>query len=100
MGLNNIMLVIFYIFLAVICVSIVSLIGVAVLGVNEKKLHRWSTLFVSLAVGTMLGSAFLHIIPEVKSEDEMFPYLLVLAGLVLVFIIEKYFHWRHCHEEH
>lgn len=89
------------ILVAVIAVSLLSLIGVFFLGVNEKKLKSISPLLVSLAVGTMLGGAFFHILPEMSEGPlgSMYSYILVVAGILFFFVIEKYLHWRHCHEE-
>jgi zinc and cadmium transporter len=94
-------MVFLYILIAVVAVSLLSLIGVFFLGFNEKKLKGISHLLVSLAVGTMLGGAFIHIMPEMVEGPlgSMDSYFLVLAGILFFFIVEKYFHWRHCHED-
>lgn len=55
---------------------------------------------VSLAVGTLLTTAFLEIIPHAieeannKSHDISF---MVLIGILVFFTLEKLFIWRHCH---
>ncbi len=59
---------------------------------------------VSLATGTLLGAAFLGLLPEaldsVTKEGVHGVTLSVLAGLVFFFLLEKMVIWRHCHEEH
>jgi zinc and cadmium transporter len=55
---------------------------------------------LSYATGTLLGAAFLGMIPK---GLEMAPALAisstVLGGLVAFFILEKLVIWRHCHDE-
>jgi zinc and cadmium transporter len=59
---------------------------------------------VSLATGTLLGAAFLGLLPEaldgVAQDGAHWVTLSVLAGLVFFFLLEKMVIWRHCHEEH
>lgn len=55
---------------------------------------------VSLAIGCLLGDAFIHLIPE---SFEYFGFtlsssLLILSGMILFFILEKIIRWRHCHQ--
>ncbi|MGH8563448.1 MAG: ZIP family metal transporter [Gammaproteobacteria bacterium] len=59
---------------------------------------------ISLATGTLLGAAFLGLLPEaldgVARDGVHWVTLSVLAGLVFFFLLEKMVIWRHCHEEH
>lgn len=59
---------------------------------------------VSFATGTLLGAAFLGLLPEaldgVAQDGAHWVTLSVLAGLVFFFLLEKMVIWRHCHEEH
>jgi len=43
-----------------------------------------------------MGSAFLHLIPEAAELSE-YVFIYILIGFFAFFIIEKLFHWRHCH---
>jgi len=55
---------------------------------------------LSYATGTLLGAAFLGMIP--KALEKAAPLAIsgtVLAGLVIFFILEKLVIWRHCHGE-
>jgi len=93
-------MILLYIIAAVLAVSLISLVGIAFIGINEKKLKKITHLLVSFSAGTMLGGAFLHILPEAMGEgSELTPFILVIVGIMLFFIIEKFLHWRHCHEE-
>jgi zinc transporter ZupT len=54
---------------------------------------------ISFASGTLLGAAFLCMIPAGIRAASAQPVLLtVLVGMVLFFILEKLVLWRHCHE--
>ena len=55
---------------------------------------------LSYATGTLLGAAFLGMIP--KSMQQAPPLnisITILAGIVTFFILEKILLWRHCHDE-
>ncbi len=82
-------------------VSLVSLIGAVLFTVNQRRLKRLLFLLLSFAVGALLGDVFIHMIPEMMEADALaVPWpLLILAGVMLSFILEKFIHWRHCHDE-
>jgi len=53
---------------------------------------------ISYATGTLLGAAFLGMIPAALAEAPVRAILItVLAGMVLFFVLEKLVLWRHCH---
>ena len=54
---------------------------------------------VSLAVGSLFGDAFIHLLPESfeKFEAKVEASLYVLTGIFLFFILEKFLLWRHQH---
>jgi zinc and cadmium transporter len=85
------------IILATILVSTISLVMIIFLSLNERVLNRLLLVLVAFASGTMLGGAFLHLIPEsYTGEFTFFGY--VLFGILLFFMLEKFLKWRHCHE--
>ena len=54
---------------------------------------------ISYAIGTLLGGAFLGLIPHALSQAGPFPVMAaVLSGIILFFILEKLVLWRHCHD--
>jgi zinc and cadmium transporter len=85
--------------LSVFIVSLISLIGVFMLSMDERKLRRILFILVSLAVGGLFGDAFIHLLPEsFRAESgELSASLYVLLGIILFFILEKFLHWRHSH---
>ncbi len=89
-----------YTILSVFVVSLISLIGVFAFSIKQEKLEKILVYFVSLSAGTLLGDAFIHLIPEAFSQSsrELSVPLAVLSGILTFFILEKFIHWRHCHK--
>ncbi|MEQ8743655.1 ZIP family metal transporter [Parasphingorhabdus sp.] len=55
---------------------------------------------ISYATGTLLGAAFLGMIPRALGYAAPIAVCgTVLAGIVLFFALEKILLWRHCHDE-
>ncbi len=88
-----------YSFGSVLAVSVISLIGVFALSVNESALRKWILVLVSLAVGALFGDAIIHLLPEAfeKSPNTALTSLLIIGGILLFFILEKFLHWHHQH---
>jgi zinc and cadmium transporter len=80
-------------------VSLLSLIGIAFISVNEEKLRRIIFVMVSLAVGALFGDAFIHLLPESfeRSDSPVQTSVYVLSGILVFFILEKFLLWRHQH---
>jgi zinc and cadmium transporter len=85
--------------LSVFAVSLTSLAGAVTLSLGPKRLQRLLFLLVAFAVGAMLGGALLHLIPEAYEMLGGGPRtgLLVLAGVLAFFVLEKFLHWQHQH---
>jgi zinc and cadmium transporter len=80
-------------------VSLLSLVGIAFISISEQRLKRIIFVLVSLAVGSLFGDAFIHLLPESfeKFEAKVEASLWVLVGIFLFFILEKFLLWRHEH---
>ena len=87
------------IILSVFIVSLLSLIGILFIFLKKNTLDKFLMFFVSLSVGSLLGGAFLHLIPEAFGEGgfSLNISFLILLGIVIFFVIENFIHWRHCH---
>ena len=88
-----------YIILATIVVSFLSFVGILTLILNEKILNKILLILIGLSAGTLMGGAFLHLLPEaigVNTSPDVF--IFVLVGFITFFIVEKVLHWRHCHK--
>ena len=91
----------FYIFASILVVSLVSLVGIFFLFLKDETLKELSFTFISLAVGALLGGAFLHILPEVyKEAPENKVSFAILLGIFSFFLLEKVLHWHHSHSAH
>ena len=79
-------------------VSLISLIGIFTLTIKDNLLQKILFGFIGFSAGALIGGAFLHILPEAleKAKSTVVFYYLIL-GIVLFFLMEKYLHWRHCH---
>lgn len=88
----------FYTILSVLLVSLISLIGVFALPVKAKKFQTFLIYMISLSAGTLLGDAFLHLLPEILGTLPILKISsLILVGITLFFFLEKVIHWQHCH---
>ena len=79
-------------------VSLISFVGIITLCVKKNLLHKLVFCLIGLSAGALIGGAFLHLLPEAleKMQSEVMFYYVIL-GIVLFFLMERYFHWRHCH---
>lgn len=81
----------------------VSLASVLLL-VSDTQRSRLIPHFVSFAIGTLLGAAFLGLLPHAlafsQSGDAHSVMVAVLFGLLGFFLLEKLVLWRHCHSAH
>lgn len=87
----------FYTLLSVLIVSVLSLVGAITLSISSKKLHSFLIYLISLSAGTLLGDAFLHLLPESFESNAAQSSLLILLGITLFLFLEKIIHWQHCH---
>ena len=88
-----------YILISSFLISLGALIGVFSLSVSKEFLKKIVFFLVSLSAGTLMGGAFLHLIPE--ALERLIPesvFGIVLISFSVFYLIEKVFHWRHCHE--
>lgn len=96
-----------WIILTTFLVSLFAFVGVFTLAMSPKTLKKILLALVGLSAGTLIGGAFLHLIPEALTEMESIVgtngsqdtvMLMVIVGFVIFFILEKVL-WRHCHEK-
>jgi len=89
----------FYTITSVVIVSLISFIGIITLSLKEEILKRTVFVLVSLSVGALMGDAFIHLIPKAMQGALPTPLvsLLIIAGILVFLIIEKFLHWHHYH---
>jgi len=80
-------------------ISLFSLTGAVTLVFSRQRLQAILIYFVSLSAGTLMGGAFLHLMPEALTN---LPYKdvsnMVIGSFILFFLIEKVLRWHHHHE--
>jgi len=81
-------------------VSLISLVGVFTLSIKGNTLHKILFGLVGFSAGALIGGAFLHLLPEALTRaGSTFVFSSLILGIVLFFMLERYMHWRHCHQE-
>lgn len=93
-------MILVWILLSTFLVSLISLVGILTLAINDQLLHKILFGLIGFSAGALIGGAFLHILPEAlknNKSETVFSYL--IFGIILFFLMERYLHWRHCHEE-
>lgn len=90
-----------YTFVSVTLVSLISLVGVFALSLREDLLRKYIFIFISIAVGALLGDAFIHLIPKAfeDSSNITLTSVLIIVGIFIFFIFEKFLHWHHHGED-
>jgi len=86
---------------SVTVVSLISFVGAIFVGLKESLLRRIVMALVGFASGTLLGGAFFDLLPEAVGfgSPPVTIFYFVILGIMVFFSIEKFLHWRHCHEE-
>lgn len=86
-----------YPFVSVIIVSFVSFVGVLALSLQKERLQKYLFIFVSLALGALLGDAFIHLIPETFESitNTTMGSIAIVIGIFIFLGVEKGLHWHH-----
>ncbi len=89
-----------YTFGSIFIISIISLAGIILLGLDEALLQKLVMYLVSFSAGALFGDAFLHLLPHAAEHHGFTPVagMYVLSGIVVSFVVEKYIHWHHHHK--
>lgn len=83
---------------SVLTVSLIALIGIVFIGLKENALKRVLMALIGFASGSLIGGAFLNLLPEAMAEIGEATCYYVVLGIVIFFVLEKFLYWRHCHE--
>lgn len=94
------MIALMYSLISALIIVVISLIGIIILAFSENLVKKVLILLVSLSAGTLIGGAFLHLIPEAFEgvENLAIPAVYILAGFCLFFLLERVLRWHHCHK--
>ena len=87
-----------YIFGSVILVSVISLLGLIPYLLKKSSSHNFLVTMLSFSVGTLLGTVFIHFLPEVFEHGwTMSTALIIILGFLVFFVLESFIHWHHDH---
>ena len=62
--------VLFYILVSTFLVSLIAFVGILVLFLKEELLNKILLILVAFSAGSLIGGAFLHLIPEAIAKVE------------------------------
>ena len=92
-------MILVWILISTSLVTLISLVGILTLALKGKLLENVLFSLIGFSAGSLIGSAFLHLLPEaLKGNGSEAAFYYLVGGIVLFFLLEKYFYWRHCHE--
>jgi zinc and cadmium transporter len=82
-----------------IVMSAIALVGSVTLLLKERTLQAVILPLVAFAAGSLLGGAFFHMLPSAiqRMGSPLTIFVWVAAGFVLLFAVEEFLHWHHCH---
>jgi zinc and cadmium transporter len=93
----NLILIIFFTLLGSICS--VGIAGLLLL-FKGKQLSFVTGGLIPYAIGTLLGAAFFGMIPHALLRLPSTSVLpVVMTGIIIFYVLEKFALWRHCHEQ-
>jgi len=79
-------------------VSLLSLGGIFALSLKERTLHSILLVLVAFSAGSILGAAYLDLLPEaVELVEEASVFIYITLGFVLFFFVERFVYWYHGH---
>lgn len=94
-------IILFWIVLMTVVDGLLAFIGVFTYFVKEETFRKWLMFLVAFTTGALLGGAFFHLLPEAFAQiNYILIILIALAGFFVFMLIEKFLHWRHCHDGH
>ena len=91
-----------YAIISVLAVSAIAIIAAIPLLITKKLPKTLLVTLLSLSVGTLLGAVVFEFLPEIYGHghgNQLTASLLILAGFLTFFILEKLIHHKHSQEE-
>jgi len=84
-----------YAIASVIIVSLFSVVVALPFFIKKKVSQRTLLFLLSVSVGVLLSTVFMHFLPEVTHHYSMKVAFYILTGFMLMFILEKFVHYHH-----
>jgi zinc and cadmium transporter len=89
-----------YSIVATLIISLLSLAGVVTFVIKKEILNKISIILVAFSAGALLGGAFFHLLPEsIEVSDGLEPFIFLVVGIIVFFILERFLKWHHCHKD-
>lgn len=87
-----------YTLISVLVVSLIPLVGIAVI-FGKRKQADIVIVLIGLATGALFGDVFFHLLPEIYNANNSLirSAWLITAGIFLFFVLEKFLNWHHKH---
>lgn len=86
--------------LAALAIGLLSLGGALTFALSQKLLSRLALYLVAFSTGALIGGAFFHLLPEaLELSDGLTPFMYLIVGISIFFVLERYLKWHHCHED-
>jgi len=86
---------------ATFAISLTAWTGVLTLFLRTDLVDRLLLALVALAAGSLVGGAFLHLLPraiaEAETADTLPLFLYLIAGFCLFYVLEAFLNWHHHH---
>lgn len=92
-----------WIMLSVFLVSLISFVGALTLIIRQALLNNVLFALTAFAAGTLLGAAFLDLVPEALESgsklgvEAVSVFIYVLSGMLIFYSIERFISWHHHH---
>jgi zinc and cadmium transporter len=84
-----------------VAISLIAWVGVFTLFLRADVVDRILLGLMALAAGSLLGGAFLHLLPRAIAEggtaDTLPLFLSLVAGFCLFYVLEAFLNWHHHH---
>ena len=82
-------------------ISLTAWIGVLTLFLQDELVDEILLGLVALAAGSLIGGAFLHLLPRAIADagttDTLPLFLYLISGFCLFYVLEQFLHWHHHH---
>jgi zinc and cadmium transporter len=86
---------------ATVGVSLTAWVGVLTLFLRDELVDNILLGLVAFAAGSLIGGAFLHLLPraiaETGSENTLPLFLTLIGGFCLFYVLEQFLRWHHHH---
>ncbi|MHA1340680.1 MAG: ZIP family metal transporter [Promethearchaeota archaeon] len=97
-----------YAIISIFIVSLASLLGLSFISLKEKILDRILIFLVAFGTGTILATAIFDLIPEAihymeeinlegENISEFIPFVFVMIGYLVFYVLERFIYWFHGH---